>query len=152
MSESLELTASSAASGDALLAGDDSIPTAARRLILMRRGDLSGSQAMSVVVFKGLVHTVVLALAALISLLPWVDSPITSLQRWFLLGATGLVLAVWLVAWLWLRRPLGRALVPARLHGKLDELIGVARSFGVVSCGTVFGLVGLQLVYWTGSP
>jgi len=118
------------------------------QIVMLRRGDLSGSQAMSVVVFKGFVHTVVLALVALISLLPWVDSPITSLQRWLLLGATGLVFSVWLVAWLWLRRPLGRALVPARLHGKLDELIEAARSFGVASRGTVFGLVGLQLMYW----
>jgi len=118
------------------------------QIVMLRRGDLSGSQAMSVVVFKGLVHTVILALVALVSLLPWTDSPITSLQRWLLLGATGLVFAVWLVAWLWLRRPLGRALVPARLHDKLDELIAAARSFGVASRGAIFGLVGLQLVYW----
>jgi uncharacterized protein (TIRG00374 family) len=118
------------------------------QVVMLRRGDLSGSQAMSVVVFKGLVHTLVLALVALISLLPWADSPITSLQRWLLLGATGLVFAVWLVAWLWLRRPMGRALVPERLHGKLDELIAAARSFGTASRGAVLGLVGLQLVYW----
>ena len=118
------------------------------QIVMLRRGDLSGSQAMSVVVFKGLVHTLVLALVALVSLLPWTDSPITSLQRWLLLGATSLVFAVWLVAWLWLRRPLGRALVPKRLHGKLDELIDAARSFGAASRGAVLGLVGLQLVYW----
>jgi uncharacterized protein (TIRG00374 family) len=118
------------------------------QIVMLRRGDLSGSQAMSVVVFKGLVHTLVLALVALVSLLPWTDSPITSLQRWLLLGATGLVFAVWVGAWLWLRRPMGRALVPARLHGKLDELIDAARAFGVASRRTVFGLIGLQLVYW----
>jgi uncharacterized protein (TIRG00374 family) len=118
------------------------------QIMMLRRGDLSGSQAMSVVVFKGLVHTLVLALVALVSLLPWTDSPITSLQRWLLLGITGLVFAVWLIVWLWLRRPLGRALVPKRLHGKLDELIDAARSFGVASRGTIAGLVGLQLVYW----
>ena len=58
------------------------------QIVMLRRGDLSGSQAMSVVIFKGLVHTLILAVVALLSLLPWVDSPISPLQRWLLLGAT----------------------------------------------------------------
>jgi uncharacterized protein (TIRG00374 family) len=94
------------------------------------------------------VHTLLLAIVALISLLPWVDSPITSLQRWLLLGATGLLLCAWLVAWIWLRRPLGRAFVPKRLHGKLDEFIEAARAFGGVGRRTLLQLIGLQLAYW----
>ncbi len=118
------------------------------QVVMLRRGDLSGSQATSVVIFKGLVHTIMLAAVALVSLLPWVGSPVSSLQRWLLLGATGLLLAGWLLAWLWLRRPLGRALIPERLHGKLDELIAAARAFGGVSRATILGLFALQAVYW----
>src|SRR5665647_798667 len=96
------------------------------QIVMLRGGGLTGSQAMSVVIFKGLVHTLLLAIVALVSLLPWTDSPITSLQRWLLLGATGALLLVWVVVWLWVQRPLGRAFVPKRLHGKLDELVELA--------------------------
>ena len=114
------------------------------QIVMLRRGGLTGSQAMSVVIFKGLVHTLLLAIVALVSLLPWTDSPITSLQRWLLLGATGALLLVWVVVWLWLRRPLGRAFVPKRLHGKLDELVEAARAFGGASRRTIAELVALQ--------
>ncbi|MCX6364329.1 MAG: hypothetical protein NTW58_09230, partial [Actinobacteria bacterium] len=56
------------------------------QIVMLRRGGLTGSQAMSVVIFKGMVHTLLLAIVALISLLPWTNSAITSLQRWLLLG------------------------------------------------------------------
>jgi uncharacterized protein (TIRG00374 family) len=118
------------------------------QIVMLRRGGLSGSQAMSVVIFKGLVHTLLLAIVALVSLLPWTDSPITSLQRWLLLGITGALLLVWVFVWLWLQRPMGRAFVPKKLHGKLDELIEAARAFGGASRRTIAGLVGLQLAYW----
>jgi len=118
------------------------------QIVMLRRGGLTGSQAMSVVIFKGLVHTLLLAIVALVSLLPWTDSPITSLQRWLLLGATGALLLVWVVVWLWVQRPLGRAFVPKKLHGKLDELVEAARAFGGVSRRTIAELVALQLAYW----
>ena len=118
------------------------------QIVMLRRGGLTGSQAMSVVIFKGLVHTLLLAIVALVSLLPWTDSPITSLQRWLLLGATGALLLVWVAVWLWVQRPMGRAFVPKKLHGKLDELVEAARAFGVASRRTIAGLVGLQLLYW----
>jgi glycosyltransferase 2 family protein len=118
------------------------------QIFMLRRGGLSGPQAASVVIFKGLVHTLLLAIVALVSLLPWVDSPITPLQRWLLLGATALLLCIWLVVWLWMQRPLGRSLVPQRLQGKVDELIAAARAFGGAPRGTIPALVGLQLVYW----
>ena len=118
------------------------------QIVMLRRGDLTGSQAMSVVIFKGLVHTLILAVVALLSLLPWVDSPISPLQRWLLLGVTGVFLLVWVVVWVWLRRPYGRAFVPKKLHGKLDELIEASRAFGSARRRTIVELVLLQLVYW----
>ena len=118
------------------------------QIVMLRRGGLTGSQAMSVVIIKGLVHTLILAGVALVSLLPWTDSPITSLQRWLLLGATGALLLVWVAIWLWVQRPMGRAFVPKKLHGKLDELVQAARAFGGVSRRTIAGLVGLQLLFW----
>jgi len=118
------------------------------QIVMLRRGRLSGSQAMSVVVFKGLVHTLLLAVVALVSLLPWTDSAITPLQRWLLLGVTAALVLVWVVVWLWVQRPMGRAFVPKRLHGKLDELVDAARAFGGASRRTIAELVALQLVYW----
>lgn len=118
------------------------------QIVMLRRGGLTGPQAMSVVIFKGLVHTLVLAIVALVSLLPWTDSPVTSLQRWLLLGATGALLLLWVVIWLLVQRPMGRAFVPKKLHGKLDELIEAARAFGGASRRTIAELVALQLVYW----
>jgi uncharacterized protein (TIRG00374 family) len=118
------------------------------QIVMLRRGGLTGSQAMSVVIFKGLVHTLILAVVALVSLLPFTDSPMSSLQRWLLLGATGALLLVWVIVWLWVQRPLGRAFVPKRLHGKLDELVEAARAFGGASRRTIAALVSLQLVYW----
>jgi len=118
------------------------------QIVMLRRGGLSGSQAMSVVIFKGLVHTLLLAIVALVSLLPWTNSAITSLQRWLLLGATGALLLVWVVVWLWVQRPLGRAFVPKKLHGRLDELVEAARAFGGASRRTIAELFALQLFYW----
>jgi uncharacterized protein (TIRG00374 family) len=119
------------------------------QIVMLRRGGLTGPQAMSVVVFKGLVHTLLLAVVALLSLLPWVDSPISPLRRWLLLGVIGTLLLVWIVVWVWLRRPYGRAFVPRKLQGKLDELLQAARAFGAASRRTVAELVVLQLLYWT---
>jgi uncharacterized protein (TIRG00374 family) len=118
------------------------------QIVMLRRSGLSGSQAMSVVIFKGLVHTLLLACVALVSLLPWTDSAVTSLQRWLLLGATGALLLAWGGVWLWVQRPMGRAFVPKKLHGKLDELVEAARSFGGASRRTIAGLLGLQVLYW----
>jgi uncharacterized protein (TIRG00374 family) len=44
---------------------------------------------------------------------------------------------------------MGRAFVPEKLHGKLDELVEAARAFGGARRRTIAELVGLQLVYWT---
>lgn len=118
------------------------------QLVMLRRAGLSGSQATSTIVVKGLVHTLLLAVVALVSLVPWVDSPITPLQRWVLLGVVALLLAVWLVVWLWVRRPVGRGFLPDRLQGKVDELVAAARTFGAVRRRALVALVALQLVYW----
>ncbi|MCX6364256.1 MAG: YbhN family protein, partial [Actinobacteria bacterium] len=63
-------------------------------------------------------------------------------------GATGALLLVWVVVWLWVQRPMGRAFVPKKLHGKLDELVEAARAFGGASRRTIAELFALQLVYW----
>ena len=118
------------------------------QIVMLRRGGLTGPQSMSVVVFKGLVHTLLLAVVALVSLLPWTDSAITSFQRWLLFGATGALLFAWVFIWLWLQRPMGRAFVPKKLHGKLDELIEAAKAFGGASRRVIAELVALQAAYW----
>jgi len=117
------------------------------QVVMLRRLGMSGSQATSAIVVKGLVHAGLLAVVALVSLLPWVDSPITSLQRWLLLILTLAVAGIWFAAWLWMRRPLGRGLLPARVRAKADELVDAVRSFKG-SRWVYAELLALQLVYW----
>ncbi len=118
------------------------------QVVLLRRAGLTGYQATSVVVFKGFVHTLFLAFVALLALLPWVDSPITSLQRWLLVATTAVLLVVWLGGWLWLRRPAGRALVPRRLRAGFDSVVEASRFMGAASRRQLAGLFALQAVYW----
>ena len=117
------------------------------QVMLLRRQGMSGSHAASAVVVKGLVHAALLAVVALISLLPWVNSPITSLQRWLLLILTVVLAGGWAVGWAWLRRPLGRGLLPQRFHARIDELGVAVRSFGG-SRWVYTQLIVLQLIYW----
>jgi uncharacterized membrane protein YbhN (UPF0104 family) len=117
------------------------------QVVLLRRLGMSGSHATSAVVVKGLVHAALLAVVSLVSLLPWVDSPITSLQRWLLLILTVALAGGWAIGWAWLRRPLGRGLLPERFHARIDELGVAVRSFGG-SRWVYVQLVALQLVYW----
>ncbi len=117
------------------------------QILMLRRLGMTGPDATSAVLVKGLVHSALLAVVGLVSLLPWVDSPITSLQRWLLLALTLALACVWAATWLWLRRPVGRGLLPQRFHARIDELGAAVRSYGD-SRGVYVKLVALQLVYW----
>jgi hypothetical protein len=117
------------------------------QVVTLRRLGMSGSQATSVVLVKGLIHAVLLVLFALAALLPWVDSPITSRQRWLILIIAALLLGVGLFARLWTRRPFGLGLLPQRIGTKAREMIDALRAFDG-SVWTYAKLIGLQLVYW----
>jgi uncharacterized protein (TIRG00374 family) len=118
------------------------------QIVMLRRAGLSGYEATSVVVFKGVVHTLLLAVVAVLAVLPWVDSPITSLQRWVVLGVVSVLLVVSMTAWLQLRRPSLRSVMPKRLRSSYDQIVTAARAFGGASRRQVAALVGLQFVYW----
>jgi glycosyltransferase 2 family protein len=117
------------------------------QVALLRRMGMSGSHATSAVVIKGLIHAALLAVVALVSLLPWVDSPITSLQRWLLLILTVALAGGWTIGWAWLRRPLGRGLLPERFHARIDALREAVHSFRGTRWLYV-KLILLQLIYW----
>jgi len=118
------------------------------QVVMLRRAGLSGYEATSVVILKGVVHTLLLAVVAVLAVLPWTDSPITSLQRWVVLGVTCTLLVVSLTAWLQLRRPSLRSVLPKRLHASFDQIVAAARAFGAASRRQVAALFVLQFVYW----
>lgn len=118
------------------------------QIVMLRRAGLTGYEATSVVIFKGAVHTLLLAIVAVLALLPWVDSPITSLQRWVVLGVMCVLLVVSLAAWLQLRRPSLRSIMPKRLHAGFDQMVAAARAFSVASRRQIAALIALQFIYW----
>jgi len=118
------------------------------QIVMLRRAGRTGYEATSVVVFKGAVHTLLLAVVAVLALLPWVDSPITSLQRWVVLAVICVMLVVSLTAWLQLRRPSLRSVMPKRLRAGFDQIVAAARAFGAASRRQVAALIVLQFVYW----
>jgi len=118
------------------------------QIVLLRGLGLNVSQASSVVIVKGLVHTSVLAVVALSAFLPFVASPLTRLQRWVVLGVVLALAVVWLFGYFWLRRPLGLGVLPGRARrmvGEFREAVAVLRQAGWRVGAWV---VGLQLVYW----
>jgi uncharacterized protein (TIRG00374 family) len=117
------------------------------QVVMLRRLGISSPQATSVVVIKGVVHAGLLAVVALVALLPWVDSPITSLQRWLLLALALTLIVGAMAAQLWTRRPLGLGLLPARARAKAHEFLEAVRSFEG-SPRVYLELFALQLVYW----
>lgn len=118
------------------------------QVVMLRRASMTGYQATSVVILKGFVHTLLLAIVAVMALLPWVDSPMTTLQRRVVLGAMALLLLLWLAGWFWLRRPLGKSFLPQRLQAGVDQIQAAARALGVASTRQMLSLFGLQAVYW----
>ena len=82
----------------------------------LRKQGLSLTEATSVILVKGVVHTSVLVLVALTALLPATGSPITPLQRWFVIAAVVLMAIAWAAGSLWVRRPIGLEQLPERFH------------------------------------
>ena len=120
------------------------------QIVLLRTQGLNVSEASSIVLVKGLVHTSVLAVVALVAFFPAVNSPITSLQRWLLLGVVGTLLFAWVVGWLWLKRPLGLSMLPDRLGRRVGDFRDATSILREAGWRVQLAVMGLQLLYWVG--
>ena len=118
------------------------------QIVLLRTRGLNVSEASSIVLVKGLIHTSVLAVVAVIALRPAAHSPITSLQRWLLLGVVCTLLVVWVVGWLWLKRPLGLSIMPERVGRRVGDFRQATAVLRQAGWRVQSGVVGLQLLYW----
>ena len=115
------------------------------QIVRIRQLGLSTTEASAAVMVKGLLHVSVLLALAAMTLVPGLESPLSSLQRAVILGCLASVLAVWSGAWLCFGRRRDR-LVPRRLRAWVDEArqacrLMCRRGWGpLVSCAALQGL------------
>jgi uncharacterized protein (TIRG00374 family) len=114
----------------------------------LRRQGLSLSEATSVILVKGVVHTSVLLLVALTALIPATGSPITPLQRWFVLVAVVLMAIAWLGVSLWVRRPIGIKQLPERFHKTIHAVREAFAEYHHAGRRVWLGVVVTTVVYW----
>jgi uncharacterized membrane protein YbhN (UPF0104 family) len=116
--------------------------------LALRNCGLTFADATSIIVVKGAVHASILAVVAAASFVPFMDSPVTDLQR----EIVGVVLAVtalvWVVGSLLARRLLGLRSLRERFGRHLFAARVAFASFHDASRGFWFKVVGLQLLYW----
>ena len=120
------------------------------QIVLLRTRGLNVSEASSIVLVKGLLHTSVLAVVAVVAFLPSSNSLITPLQRWMLLSVVGVLLVVWVVGWLWLKRPLGMGILPERVGRRVGDFRDATAILRQAGWRVQSGVVALQLLYWVG--
>jgi len=118
------------------------------QVVVLRSLGLTVSQATSTVMVKGVIHTTVLVFAALVAFIPVAGSPITTLQRWILLGVLGLILVGWVIGTLWVRRPLGMSLLPAAARRRVASFADALREFRQMGWEVLAKVTAAQLVYW----
>lgn len=118
------------------------------QVVVLRSVGLTVSQATSTVMVKGVIHTTVLVLAALVAFVPVAGSPITSLQRWILLGVLGFLLVGWVIGTLWVRRPLGLSLLPATIRRRVASFVDALREFRQMGWRALVKVTLAQFVYW----
>ncbi len=118
------------------------------QVVRLRHSGLNSSQATSVVLAKGMIHTSLLAIVAAAALVPALGTRLTLLERWVLVGVILGVIIGWAAAALWTRRPVGLRLVPKRMKKYLASF----REANLVLLHTgwraIVLLVALQAVYW----
>jgi hypothetical protein len=118
------------------------------QVVRLRYSGLSGSQATSAVIVKGLIHTSLLVIVAAVALVPAIGTRLTSLQRWVLIGVIVAVLAGWLIAGLWTHKPVGRRLLPGRVRKYTDSFREANLILLHAGWKVIAGTVTLQAVYW----
>lgn len=118
------------------------------QVVALRRQVAGLTQATAVVLVKMVLRTSLLVLVALAGLAPGAGAAISATHRWIVLGALGLVLAGWLIGWLWVRRPVGLGRLPARLRERAHGLRDAFAQFHSAGGRAVAFISLLQLVYW----
>ena len=118
------------------------------QMYLLRGLRLSLSEASSVVLIKGLVHTSVLAAVATIAILPFGISIVTPLQRYIIVGVLGVLVVVWIVGAVWLVTPIGLGFLPLRVKRWVNDFRYATQTLRDGGPRLIVPLVLLQLLYW----
>jgi uncharacterized protein (TIRG00374 family) len=118
------------------------------QVVRLRSSGLSTSQAASAVIVKGLVHTSLLVVVAAVALVPAIGTRLTQLQRWILIAVIIAVLAGWLIAGLWTRKPVGMRLLPGRVRKYTAQFREANLVMLHAGWKVIVGTVMLQAVYW----
>jgi len=114
----------------------------------LRRQGLTLPQATSVILVKGVVHTSVLVLVALTALIPATGSPITPLQRWFVVVAVVFTAVAWVIGSLWVRRPVGIEQLPQRFHKTIHAGREAFAEFHHAGWRVWLGVIATTAGYW----
>ena len=114
----------------------------------LRRHLASLTESTSTVLVKAIIHTSILVLVALLAFLPVSGSPITTLQRWLVLGVIALLAVAWLVGSVWVRRPIGLSRLPERLRRRVHAFRDAFAEFHTAGWRVVLSVSLLQLLYW----
>jgi glycosyltransferase 2 family protein len=114
----------------------------------LRKQGLSLTEATSVILVKGVVHTSVLVLVALTALIPATGSPITPLQRWFVIAAVVLMAIAWIAGSLWVRRPIGLEQLPERFHKNIHAAREAFGEYHHAGWRVWFGVIVATVAYW----
>ncbi|NLE73075.1 MAG: flippase-like domain-containing protein [Actinobacteria bacterium] len=120
------------------------------QIVALRMLGLRLSEATSAVMVKGVMHTSVLVVAALMAFIPISGSPITPLQRWILLGVLGSLLVLWVVGTLWTRKPLGLSLLPEPIRRRVRSFVEALSVFRTAGWDVMLKMIGLVFIYWVG--
>jgi len=118
------------------------------QIVRLRYSGLTGSQATSAVLVKGLIHTSLLVVVAAVALVPAIGTRLTSLQRWILIAVILGVLAGWVIAGLWTHKPIGTRLLPRRVRNYADSFREANIALSHAGWRAIVGTVTLQAVYW----
>jgi len=97
---------------------------------------------------KGVVHTSVLVLVALTALIPATGSPITPLQRWFVIAAVVLMAIAWIAGSLWVRRPIGLEQLPERFHKNIHAAREAFGEYHHAGWRVWLGVILATVAYW----
>lgn len=118
------------------------------QVVVLRMLGLRVSEATSTVMVKGVIHTSVLVVAALMAFIPVSGSPITTLQRWILVGVLGVMILTWLVGAVWTRRPLNVRFLPGPIRRWVHSFTEALVAFRQAGRKVLLIVILLQLVYW----
>jgi glycosyltransferase 2 family protein len=118
------------------------------QVVRLRHSGLTVSQATSAVIVKGLLHTSLLVVVAAVALVPAIGTRLTHAQRWIIIAVILAVIAGWIIAALWTRKPMGMGLLPRRVRKYTSSFREANLVLLRSGWKTIAGTVALQAVYW----